>query len=56
MAKNSAVKSGATLAEKEMKNLLDQLFGCELPMSAPDGRLTFLTFNLKDLEKQFEKK
>jgi len=55
-AKNSAIKNGTPLTEKEMKGLLDQLFGCEFPMSAPDGRLTFITFNLKEIEKQFEKK
>ncbi len=56
LAKNSAIKNGTSLTEKEMKGLLDQLFGCEFPMSAPDGRLTFITFNLKEIEKQFEKK
>lgn len=55
LARNAAIKNGTPLSEKEMKSLLDRLFGCESPMYAPDGRLTFITFNMKDLEKQFEK-
>lgn len=56
MAKNNSIKRGEKLTEKEMKNLIDQLFACETPYHAPDGKATMMTFNLKELEKQFEKK
>ncbi len=56
MARNGAVKRGEKLSASEMKNLLDQLFACETPNFAPDGKVVFLTFNLKELQKQFEKK
>jgi len=44
------------LSGKEMKMLIDQLFGCEIPYTAPGGKLTFITFSLEDLAKQFQKK
>ena len=56
MARNASIKRGQKLSESEMKNLLDQLFACETPFQTSDGRMTFITFGLNDLEKQFSKK
>lgn len=56
MARNSSIKSGQTIDAKAMKSLIDELFACEMPYNSPSGKLTFITFDLAELEKQFEKK
>ena len=56
MAKVNAIKAGRSLTEKESRALLDQLFASETPFYAPDGRHTFITYNLRELEKSFGKK
>jgi DNA mismatch repair protein MutL len=56
MARNRATHQGEKLSEQEMRQLIDQLFACSQPQYAPDGRLTFITFGLADLEKFFFKK
>ncbi len=55
MARQSSVKSGTLLSNKEMKTLVDELFACEKPYAAPNGRLTFLIYKLDDIEKLFQK-
>jgi DNA mismatch repair protein MutL len=55
MARKASVKSGEELTEKEMKNLIDQLFACETPNFTPDGRHTVITFDLNDIENLFQK-
>lgn len=55
MAKKAAIKNGESLTEKEMRTLTDQLFACEAPYFTPDGRHTVITFDLNDIEKQFQK-
>lgn len=54
MARNNAIKSGQKMEVAEMKNLLDQLFACQKPFVAPNGKPTFVTYRLRDIEKQFE--
>jgi DNA mismatch repair protein MutL len=55
MAKQSAVKWGTQLSNKEMKLLVDELFACEKPYASPSGKLTFIIQKLDELEKKFEK-
>jgi DNA mismatch repair protein MutL len=55
-AQKNTIKNGKKLDEDEMKLLIDELFACEMPYTSPSGRLTFITLELNDLEKQFEKK
>ncbi len=55
MAKRTAIRRGAVLSDKEMKNLIDQLFACEAPYAGPTGQLTIITFDLDELSKLFEK-
>ena len=56
MARQSAVKAGTVLGNKEMKLLVDELFGCEKPYAAPNGKLTFVIYKLDEIEKLFDKK
>jgi DNA mismatch repair protein MutL len=55
MAWNMSVKAGQTLGQEEMNNLIDQLFACKMPYSAPSGRPTVTTFSIEDLDKRFKK-
>jgi DNA mismatch repair protein MutL len=53
MAKSGAVKRGQYLSENEMKELIDQLFACQIPYKSPIGRNCFLTYDLNELKKRF---
>ncbi|MDQ3049179.1 MAG: DNA mismatch repair endonuclease MutL, partial [Bacteroidota bacterium] len=54
MAKNTAIKSGKTLSQEEMNNLIDELFACKMPYSTPAGKPTISTFSMEDLDKRFK--
>lgn len=56
LAYSSAIKAGKTLSVEEMKTLIDELFACENPYTAPNGRFTFVSFSNDELEKRFENK
>jgi DNA mismatch repair protein MutL len=56
LAQGSAIKSGRKLSIEEMSNLIDELFACENPYTAPSGRFTFVSFNNEEIEKRFENK
>jgi len=53
MARNNALKVGKKLSIEEMITLVDQLFACEKPMLAPNGKPTFIKYKLDDIEKRF---
>jgi len=53
IAQQTALKSNTKLDVVEMKEIIDRLFACEVPYVSPNGTLTFITFSLKNLEKQF---
>ncbi|MBA2407119.1 MAG: DNA mismatch repair protein MutL, partial [Chitinophagales bacterium] len=55
MAKKASIKNGEVLSEKELKNLIDQLFACQTPYFTPEGNHTVITFHLNDIEKLFQK-
>jgi DNA mismatch repair protein MutL len=54
IACSSSIKSGRLLSIEEMKTMIDELFACENPYTAPNGKLTFLTMSNDDLEKKLE--
>ena len=51
----AAIKAGKVLSTLEMQNLIDELFACENPNKAPNGRKTFVKYAIEDLEKAFDK-
>lgn len=55
MARNTSIKSGKVLTQQEMNNLIDELFACKMPYSAPNGKPTITTFSNDDLDKRFKK-
>lgn len=54
MARSAAIKRGQLLNELEMQALIDQLFACTMPFRSPFGKKCFVTYELEDLQKQFE--
>jgi DNA mismatch repair protein MutL len=54
MARSLGMKEGKALQPVEMIDLIDQLFACEQPYAAPNGKPTILTFTIEDLNRQFK--
>ena len=55
LARQQSIKTGVRLTEKEMRQLVDDLFACEQPNVTPDGNPTYLEFKQEQLEKMFGK-
>lgn len=55
LARNGAIKSGAKLSLEEMNQLIDQLFACESPNQALNGKPVISTFTMNELMERFEK-
>ena len=53
LAKKMSIKAGVKLNEKEMENLVDRLFACEIPYSLPNGKPIIITIPLDELNKRF---
>ncbi|HEY6504279.1 MAG TPA: DNA mismatch repair endonuclease MutL [Chitinophagaceae bacterium] len=53
LAGQQAIKTGTRLTEREMKQLVNDLFACEQPNSTPGGNPTYLEFKQEQLEKMF---
>ncbi|MEO5564209.1 MAG: DNA mismatch repair protein MutL, partial [Chitinophagaceae bacterium] len=53
VAKQQAIKAGTRLTEREMRQLVTNLFACENPNSTPDGFASYLDFKEDDMEKIF---
>jgi|SRR5690554_1288246 len=56
LAKSMSIKAGKILNTEEMKQLIDELFACEMPYHNFDGNPIIVTYSLTDLDKQFKKK
>jgi DNA mismatch repair protein MutL len=54
LAQSSCIRHGKILDSSEMTALIDELFACENPYTAPNGRKTFIKYELKDLARSFE--
>ncbi len=55
LAKNSAIKAGTTLETEEMNDLIDQLFACQLPNMAINGKQIIIKITLEELTERFAK-
>lgn len=53
LALQQSVKAGTSLTDKEMKNLLEDLFACAAPNITPNGKPTYLEFKKDELDKMF---
>lgn len=54
MAKNLAIKNGTSLSAKEQESILNNLFSCKEPNISPQGKATFITLSIDDIEKKFK--
>ncbi|MBK6937263.1 MAG: DNA mismatch repair endonuclease MutL [Chitinophagaceae bacterium] len=55
LARQQAIKTGVRLTEREMRQLVNDLFACEQPNVSPDGNPTYLEFKLEQLDRMFGK-
>lgn len=55
LARNAAIKTGTKLSMEEMNQLIDQLFACQMPNLALNGKPVITTFTLNELAERFEK-
>lgn len=53
MAVQQAIRPGTPLSQKEMQQLLHDLFACENPQTTPDGRIVFVRFDHDQLDAMF---
>ncbi|MDF2431041.1 MAG: mismatch repair protein MutL [Mucilaginibacter sp.] len=55
LARNGAIKAGTRMSLEEMNLLIDQLFACQMPNVALNGKLVITTFTLNELLERFDK-
>ncbi|MBS1532837.1 MAG: DNA mismatch repair endonuclease MutL [Bacteroidetes bacterium] len=55
LARNAAAKIGVKLSSEEMNLLIDQLFACQMPNIALNGKPIISTFTMAELAERFEK-
>ena len=55
LARQQAIKAGTRLTEREMRQLVNDLFACGQSNISPDGNPTYLEFKQEQLEKMFGK-
>jgi len=53
LTKQQAIKTGTRLTEREMRQLVNDLFTCQQPNTTPDGNPTYLEFRQEQLERMF---
>ncbi len=53
MARSAAVVIGQVLSLDEMRNLIDELFACEIPSYTPEGKRVFTIFSDEDIDIHF---
>ncbi|TVR40271.1 MAG: DNA mismatch repair endonuclease MutL [Cryomorphaceae bacterium] len=54
LAATLAIKTGQRLQQEEMRDLLDRLFGCEVPGRSPSGKPTIVSFTLDEIDAKFD--
>ena len=55
LARNAATKAGTKMSLDEMNILIDQLFACQMPNVALNGKLVITTFTVNEILERFEK-
>ena len=55
LARQQAIKTGVRLTEREMRQLVNDLFACEQPNVTPDGNPAYLEFKQEYLERMFQR-
>ncbi|HRH37431.1 MAG TPA: hypothetical protein PK760_03750, partial [Flavobacteriales bacterium] len=55
MARSMAIRRGRVLTTDEMRDLIDRLFACEMPMRTPGGKPVLVNYTLDELNERFER-
>lgn len=55
LARNAATKAGVRMSLEEMNLLIDQLFACQMPNVALNGKQVITTFTIEELLERFDK-
>jgi DNA mismatch repair protein MutL len=55
MACHGAIRARQALSDRQIRELLEELDGCENPSHCPHGRPTWLRWSLRELEKSFKR-
>lgn len=55
MSLQNAIKAGTLLTDKEMKNLIADLFACDVPNATPNGKPTYMSFSKEEMDRMFGK-
>ncbi len=53
MSAKMKIPKGQSLSDVEMRELIDQLFACQMPYTSPSGKKCFITFGLDEVEQRF---
>ncbi len=53
MAANLSIRSGKKLHTDEMRNLIDELFSCEIPHTSPGGKVIISLLTMEYLDERF---
>ncbi|MGB1316302.1 MAG: DNA mismatch repair endonuclease MutL [Chitinophagales bacterium] len=54
LATKASISAGKVLSAEEMNSIIDALFACENPYTAPNMRKTFVKYNLEGIEEAFK--
>jgi len=55
VARSGAIKTGTAMSPEEMRTLIDELFQCQDPYTAPNGRPVLLKISKDELKRRFAK-
>ncbi len=55
LAKRAAIKRGQRLVKEEIQSLIEGLFSCSTPNYSPDGKPTFIIFDLARIQSHFNR-
>jgi DNA mismatch repair protein MutL len=55
MACHGAIRARQALSDRQIRELLEELDGCENPSHCPHGRPTWLRWSIRELEKSFKR-
>ncbi|MFK5878019.1 MAG: DNA mismatch repair endonuclease MutL [Flavobacteriaceae bacterium] len=53
LAKSLAIKNGTLLSKEEQEDLVERLFLCKEPNHTPNGRPTFISMEINEIDKRF---
>jgi DNA mismatch repair protein MutL len=54
LARKTAIRTGKTLSEAEMNNIINELFACQAPQIGVSGKPTYWILTLEELSRKFQ--